>query len=192
MRKISTLDLMIVVECGIKILVFFLLCALIGLIFAVTVRIWTITTFAKTDDLSEENSVSINVSTDEEKSLVEENRGVVAALESALPKESYVEPVEPDWIEYVVTAYCGCEKCCGKWASIAPLATASGWGAQAGVTIAADESYPFGTRLYLEGLGERVVMDRGSAIVGNHLDLYFDTHEEACEWGMRTVRGYVK
>jgi 3D (Asp-Asp-Asp) domain-containing protein len=34
-------------------------------------------------------------------------------------------------------------------------------------------------------------MDRGSAIVGNHLDLYFDTHEEACEWGMRTVRGYV-
>lgn len=145
----------------------------------------------KIADLSEENVVSINVSTDEEKSLVEEIRGVVGALESALPEESYVEPEEPDWIEYVVTAYCGCEKCCGKWATIAPLATASGWGAQAGVTIAADESYPFGTVLYLEGLGERVVMDRGSAIVGNHLDLYFDTHEEACAWGMRTVRGYV-
>lgn len=145
----------------------------------------------KIADLSEQIAVSINVSTDEEKSLVEGNRGVTEALESALPEDSYVEPEEPDWIEYVVTAYCGCEKCCGKWASIAPLATASGWGAQAGVTIAADESYPFGTVLYLEGLGERVVMDRGSAIVGNHLDLYYDTHEEACEWGMRTVRGYV-
>lgn len=148
----------------------------------------------KIADLSEENVVSINVSTDEEKSLVEENRGVVGALESVLPEESYVEPVkteEPDWIEYVVTAYCGCRECVGKWHTEGYTLTASGWGAQAGVTIAADESYPFGTVLYLEGLGERVVMDRGSAIVGNHLDLYFDTHEEACEWGMRTVRGYV-
>ncbi len=145
----------------------------------------------KIADLSEENAVSINVSTDEEKSLVEENRGVVGALETGLPEESCVEPEEPDWIEYVVTAYCGCRECVGNWYTEGYTLTASGWGAQAGVTIAADESYPFGTVLYLEGLGERVVMDRGNAIVGNHLDLYFDTHEEACEWGMRTVRGYV-
>lgn len=145
----------------------------------------------KIADLSEQIAVSINVSTDEEKSLVEENRGVVWALESALPEESYVEPEEPDWIEYVVTAYCGCRECVGNWYTEGYTLTASGWGAQAGVTIAADESYPFGAVLYLEGLGERVVMDRGSAIVGNHIDLYFDTHEETCEWGMRTVRGYV-
>jgi len=101
------------------------------------------------------------------------------------------EEVEPEWIEYLCTAYCGCEKCVGKWHTEGYTLTASGWGAEEGVTIAADESYPFGTVIYFEGLGERVVMDRGSAITGNRIDVYFESHEDALAFGMKQVRGYL-
>lgn len=80
---------------------------------------------------------------------------------------------------YIVTAYCPCEKCCGKTDRI----TASGVKAVEGVTVATDKSIPFGTKIYIEGVGERIVQDRGGAIKGNKIDLYFDTHEQALEWG---------
>jgi hypothetical protein len=57
-------------------------------------------------------------------------------------------------------------------------------------TIAADTSYyPFGTELYVPGYGHGVVEDRGSAIKGPHrLDVYFEEHDEARQWGRRRVR----
>ncbi len=59
-------------------------------------------------------------------------------------------------------------------------------------TVAADTRYyPFGTRLYIPGYGYGRVEDRGSAIKGpNRLDIYFDSHDDALEWGRRTV--YVR
>ncbi len=62
------------------------------------------------------------------------------------------------------------------------------WEAQDG-TIAADTKYyPFGTRIYVPGYGWGVVTDRGSAIKGpSRLDLYFESHQEALEWGRRHV-----
>lgn len=57
-------------------------------------------------------------------------------------------------------------------------------------TIAADTKYyPFGTRMYVPGWGWGVVADRGSAIKGpNRLDLYFDSHQDALQWGRRRVQ----
>ncbi len=62
------------------------------------------------------------------------------------------------------------------------------WAQQDG-TIAADTKYyPFGTRMYVPGYGWGVVIDRGSAIKGpTRLDLYFESHQEALEWGRRMV-----
>ena len=56
-------------------------------------------------------------------------------------------------------------------------------------TIAADTRYyPFGTRMYVPGYGWGVVEDRGSAIKGiDRIDLYFNSHSEALEWGRRRV-----
>jgi len=56
-------------------------------------------------------------------------------------------------------------------------------------TLAADTRYyPFGTRFYIPGYGYGVVEDRGSAIKGPHrLDLYFDSHERALQWGRKTL-----
>jgi len=65
--------------------------------------------------------------------------------------------------------------------------TASGKKARNG-TIAADPAlFPFGTIMYVEGYGYGRVEDRGGAIKGNHIDLFFETHREAQQWGRRTV-----
>lgn len=56
-------------------------------------------------------------------------------------------------------------------------------------TIAADTRYyKFGTRLYIPGYGYGVVEDRGSAIKGpTRLDLYYNSHSEAREWGRQHI-----
>ncbi|MCM3670239.1 3D domain-containing protein [Mesobacillus maritimus] len=56
-------------------------------------------------------------------------------------------------------------------------------------TIAADlDVFPIGTVLFIPGYGYGVVADRGGAIKGNKLDLYYDTVEDVYEeWGKKTV-----
>ena len=108
--------------------------------------------------------------------------------------ETVPEP-EPEWIEAVATAYCPCERCCGSWALNRPdgiVYTASGAEAVQGVTIAADWSiYPPGTVLFVEGLGEMVVQDRGGAIQGQKIDVYFESHDDALQFGRQNVRFYI-
>jgi 3D (Asp-Asp-Asp) domain-containing protein len=56
-----------------------------------------------------------------------------------------------------------------------------------GVTVAADISIlPFGTKICIDGVGERVVQDTGSAIKGKKIDLYFENHQEAWNFGRQT------
>jgi 3D (Asp-Asp-Asp) domain-containing protein len=102
-----------------------------------------------------------------------------------------VEP-EIEWLEFEATAYCPCEKCCGKWAKNRPngiVYTASGEIAEEGITIAADWSVlPKGTVVEIDGVGTRIVQDKGGAIKGNRIDIYFLSHQEALEYGRQTVQ----
>lgn len=85
---------------------------------------------------------------------------------------------------YEVTAYCPCGKCCGKWAKIYPRKTASGHVIKTGDRfVAAPKEIPFGTMIDIPGYGYVPVLDRGGAIKNGKLDVYFDTHEAALEWG---------
>lgn len=85
--------------------------------------------------------------------------------------------------EFTLTAYCSCAKCCGT----ANQPCANSQYPIEGVTIAADTSkYPFGTKLYIDGVGERVVMDTGSAIKGNKIDVYIADHQRANQFGRKT------
>lgn len=96
-------------------------------------------------------------------------------------------PVRARLVRMRVTAYCPCDICCGpKAAGI----TASGHtvAADNGRFVAADPVLAFGTRLVVPGYnsGRPVrVLDRGGAIRGRSLDVYFDDHETAREWGVR-------
>lgn len=46
---------------------------------------------------------------------------------------------------------------------------------------------PLGTKVYVEGYGNAIAGDTGSAIKGNKIDVYLPTEEEALNWGRRTV-----
>jgi len=112
--------------------------------------------------------------------------------------------VKPRTVTILTTGYCKCGKCCGwkrNWKlqpvySSGPLkgkrkkvgVTAAGTKARKG-TIAADtRKYPFGTIMYIEGYGYGCVEDRGGAIKGQHIDLFFRTHKQAIEWGRQKKR----
>ena len=88
-----------------------------------------------------------------------------------------------------VTAYCACPKCCGKNAR---GITASGKPVSYnnGRFVAAPRELPFGTKLRIsEYYGGEVVevIDRGGAIKGNKLDVYFSDHNRARRWGRQRL-----
>lgn len=85
---------------------------------------------------------------------------------------------------YKITAYCACQKCCGKSPDDPRYGiTATGTRATQGRTIAADPKVlPYGTVVVING-HEYVVEDCGGAIDGKEIDMYFDSHQEAREWG---------
>jgi 3D (Asp-Asp-Asp) domain-containing protein len=91
-------------------------------------------------------------------------------------------------IQVEATAYCGCEVCCGDWAD---GVTASGHVIQEGDKfIACDKSIPFGTMFIIPGYNDGKPtpnLDRGGAITKGHIDLYFDTHQDALDWGRKTI-----
>ena len=87
---------------------------------------------------------------------------------------------------YLTTGYCSCARCCGKTNGI----TASGTVARANHTIAADTGVlPFGSQIVMNGQ-VYTVEDRGSAIRGHRIDIYFASHQEALNYGKRYVDVY--
>lgn len=101
---------------------------------------------------------------------------------------------------FMLTAYCSCEHCCDEYALNRPkdengnpiVYTANMSVAKQGVTVAADTNVlPFGTSLLIDG-HEYIVQDRGGAIQGNRIDVYFDSHEEALVFGVQYKEVFVK
>ena len=89
-----------------------------------------------------------------------------------------------------VTAYCPCVRCCGPRAQ---GLTASGRRVSfnGGRFVAADTKLlKFNTKLRIPGYAEGTpvqVIDRGGAIKGAKLDVFFPTHEEARRWGRQKL-----
>lgn len=90
-----------------------------------------------------------------------------------------------------VTAYCACEKCCGKWSLNRPdgvVYGAEGTVLQPGVSCAS--TLPFGTILEIDDYGVVVVQDRIAKWVtreygDNCIDIYLDSHDDACSFGLK-------
>ncbi len=90
---------------------------------------------------------------------------------------------------FTVTAYCTCRICCGVYSG--NNRTASGTVPTSNRTIAVDTNViPFGTKVVINGQ-VYVAEDRGGAIKGNRIDMFFMTHKEALNWGRRTVEVYL-
>ncbi|RPK31802.1 3D domain-containing protein [Paenibacillus xylanexedens] len=94
---------------------------------------------------------------------------------------------EYDWMYFELTAYSNHENSTGKNKGDADYGiTASGEKTKEGVTIAADwRVLPKGTRVYIDGVGERVVQDKGGDIKNKRIDVYFETEKEALNFGRK-------
>ena len=95
-------------------------------------------------------------------------------------------PAHAEWKslgEWRVTGYCACRKCCGKSDGV----TADGTRAKAAreIILSAPKGIPFGARVWIDGVGEAVVHDRGGAIRGHRMELLFPSHRQAKAWGVQ-------
>lgn len=100
-----------------------------------------------------------------------------------------------EYEEFVATAYCACEKCCGEWAinRKGPVVGSTGMELIPKYSIAVDPNIiPYGSIL-VDSIGnEYRADDRGGAIKGNHIDIYFSSHEEALNYGRQTIELAIK
>lgn len=95
-----------------------------------------------------------------------------------------VKKIGKKMTSFVFTGYCPCVSCSGEWGN----GTATGTVCQAGWTIAVDP--------LIIPLGSGVVIDNhlyhaedvGGGIKGNHIDVFFNKHEEAAAFGKQTGR----
>ena len=118
------------------------------------------------------------------------------------PAATEPEKQEPELISlgrFKLTAYCGCRKCCGKYADNRPvdengevIVTGSiGVRLYAGVSIAVDPRViPYHTQVVING-HTYTAHDTGGNIKGNRIDVYFDDHDEAWDFGTQYAEVFV-
>ena len=75
----------------------------------------------------------------------------------------------------------------GKWNDL----TYMGGKVKKGVVAVDPNVIPMGSKLWIEGYGEAIAEDQGSAIKGNRIDLAFNTRQQALDYGIQKVKVYV-
>ena len=104
--------------------------------------------------------------------------------------EAVTEPQMISLGTFTVTAYCSCEKCCGKWANNRPdgiVYGAAGEKLIADYSIAVDvDLIPYGETIIINDR-EYIAHDCGGAIQGKRIDIYMESHEKALQWGKQNI-----
>lgn len=182
MRKLKTL-----IQTVIVIVILFLLASPILVTYAKNIsennEIITVEEVTKEEEEKEE--ITTKEEEKEEEYLL--TAGVADYLEKDIPYE-HIKRKELALIsigEYKLTAYCSCEKCCGKWSQFNK--TASGTTPQQGRTVACN-SLEFGTRIVING-SIYTVEDTGN-MGTNVIDIYFNSHEAALNFGVQYAEVY--
>lgn len=184
MRKLKTL-----IQTVIVIVILFLLASPILVTYAKNIsennEIITVEEVTKEEEEEEKEEITTKEEEKEEEYLL--TAGVADYLEKDIPYE-HIKRKELTLInigEYKLTAYCGCEKCCGKWSQFNK--TASGTTPQQGRTVACN-SLEFGTRIVING-SIYTVEDTGN-MGTNVIDIYFNSHEAALNFGVQYAEVY--
>ena len=96
--------------------------------------------------------------------------------------------------EFKLTAYCPCSKCCGQWANNRPngiVYGATGEELKEEYSIAVDPNViPYGTEVVINGNTYKA-QDCGGAIKGNRIDVYFNNHQDALDFGVQYAQVYI-
>ena len=96
--------------------------------------------------------------------------------------------------EFKLTAYCPCEKCCGKWANNRPNGVtygSIGEELKGGYSIAVDPKViPYRTEVIINGHTYKA-QDCGGLIKGNRIDIFFENHQSALDFGVQYAEVFV-
>ena len=96
---------------------------------------------------------------------------------------------------FKLTAYCSCSICCGKWANNRPNGVvygAIGEELKEGYSIAVDPTViAYRTEVIINGHTNKA-QDCGGAIKGNRIDVYFENHNDALDFGVQYAEVYIK
>lgn len=89
---------------------------------------------------------------------------------------------------FQITYYCSGACCNGPWSG----KTSTGAPPVPWHTIAVDPHViPLGSHVYIEGYGEFIAEDVGSAVQGKHIDLLVNSHQEATKLGVNQKKIYL-
>ena len=107
-----------------------------------------------------------------------------------MPQETEETETEPKLVSlgtFLITAYCPCTKCSDNWGTL----TSTGVTAEEGRTIAVDPKViPYGSKIVFNGK-EYTAEDCGGAIKEKRIDLYFESHQDAWDWGMQYYEVFI-
>lgn len=94
---------------------------------------------------------------------------------------------------FSVYAYCPCFECCSKRPGDPGYKhTKTGTIARQGKTVAVDPRViPLGSVITIDG-AEYVAEDTGSGIKGKKIDMYFEQHQDAVNWGVKTLEVSIR
>lgn len=144
--------------------------------------------------------------------LPESGNSLNEAVQPEIVHEMHKREIEPEVLtyeqeavdkiylgEFVLTAYCPCEKCCGQYGVNRPIDEngdlivygAYGERLEAGVSIATDPNViGFNQEVYINGVVYKA-HDTGGNIKGNQIDIYMEGHDEAVEFGVQYADVYL-
>ena len=140
------------------------------------------------NDVPRDGDSSPSVPTDGDIGLLSDKDADPVAEQAAEAVEEKKAEAQASTQTFEVTAYTAGTESTGKSpGDVGYGITASGEEVRAGHTLACPPSLPFGTVIAIEGVGERVCTDRGSAITEGRLDVYMADLEDAISFGRQAL-----
>ena len=144
------------------------------------------TVLGGTSHLLQEKKEDVSKSSNQQKKSVTQKERIPQKTSEHKPKEQ--NPKHALTQTYVVTAYTAGPESTGKTSDDPGFGiTASGSRVKRGVTAACPPYMPFGTVIEIEGVGQRVCEDRGGAIKGKRIDVYYQSLQTALEFGRQEL-----
>ena len=115
----------------------------------------------------------------------------LAEVDKLAEETSAVEEMVSEYIslgEFELTAYCPCKYCSGGYGKT----TACGTTAQENHTIAVDPTViPYGSIIQINGV-DYYAEDCGGAVKGKIIDIYFEDHKTASDFGRQKAEIFIK
>lgn len=127
-----------------------------------------------------------------EKTIETDKRTIDKETDKEGDSDKAVKPVSLG--EFKLTAYCSCSICCGIWDYDRPngiVYGAIGEELKEGYSIAVDpDVIPYRSEVIIDGSTYKA-QDCGGAIKGNRIDVYFEDHNDALEFGVQYKEVFV-